>query len=250
MSGRNGGSGSGGFVAFRGRLGILVTLFVALISVRAWGATEPKYGGLLNATLEEGPPSLSIHEEATVAAVWPMMPCYNNLVLFDPLKKQESVNTIIGELADKWVWQDGGKTLAFHLQKGVKWHDGQPFSAKDVKYTFDVIREVPGAPGKLRVNPRKLWYENVATIDTSDAETVMFRLKRPPPSLLLMLASGYSPIYPAHVPPVELRTRCVGTGPFKLKEYRAGEYLELAKNPDYIVKTRPYLDGIRYLIIR
>src|SRR5574337_782518 len=250
MSGRNGGSGSGGFVAFRGRLGILVTLFVALISVRAWGATEPKYGGVLNATQSDLPPSLSIHEEATVAAVWPTMPCYNNLILFDPLKKQESVSTLIGELAEKWEWRDGGKALVFHLRKGVKWHDGQAFSSKDVQYTFDVLREAPGGPAKLRVNPRKLWYENVASIDTPDADTVVFHLKRPQPSLLLMLGSGYSPVYPAHVPPAELRTRCVGTGPFKLQDYRPGEYVDLVKNPDYFIKGRPYLDGIRYLIIK
>jgi peptide/nickel transport system substrate-binding protein len=223
---------------------------VVLTGTVAWPATTPKSGGVLNATLSEPPPSLSIHEEATVAAVWPMMPCYSNLVLFDPLKKQESVNTIIGELAEKWAWQDGGKSLIFHLRKGVKWHDGQPFTSKDVKHTFDVVREAPEAAAKLRVNPRKLWYENVVFIDAPAPDTVIFRLKRPQPSLLLMLASGYSPVYPAHVSPAELRTKCVGTGPFKLKENRPGEYVDLVKNPDYMIRGRPYLDGIRYLIIR
>jgi peptide/nickel transport system substrate-binding protein len=231
-------------------LGLATSLTLAL-SVRGVStAAEPKYGGLLNATLEEAPPSFSIHEEATGAAVWPVMPCYNNLVLFDPLKQQESLNTIIGELAEQWAWQDGGKTLVFHLRKGVKWHDGQPFSSQDVKYTFDVVREAPGAPAKLRVNPRKLWYENVASIETPDTETVVFHLTRSQPSLLLMLASGYSPVYPAHVSPAELRTKCLGTGPFKLKEYRPGEYIDLVKNPHYMIKSRPYLDSIRYLIIK
>ena len=227
----------------------LILVFLLASSV-AYAASEPKYGGVLNAPLEETPPSLSIHEEATVGAVWPMMPCYNNLVLFDPLKTQESVSTVIGELAEKWEWQDEGKALAFTLRKGVKWHDGQPFSAKDVKYTFDVIREAPGAPAKLRVNPRRLWYENVASIEMPGPDTVIFRLKRPQPSLILMLAAGYSPVYPAHVPPAELRTKCMGTGPFKLKEYRPGEYVDLARNPDYFLKGRPYLDGIRYLLIK
>jgi peptide/nickel transport system substrate-binding protein len=227
-----------------------VLVAVVLAGTVAWPATEPKSGGVLIATLSEPPPSLSIHEEATVASVWPMMPCYNNLVLFDPLKKQESVKTIIGELGEKWAWQDGGKALVFHLRKGVKWHDGQAFSSKDVKHTFDVVREAPEAPAKLRVNPRKLWYENVVYIEAPNPDTVIFRLKRPQPSLLLMLASGYSPVYPAHVPPAELRTKCVGTGPFKLKEYRVGEYVDLVKNSDYMIRGRPYLDGIRYVIIR
>ena len=213
-------------------------------------AQAPKSGGILNATLLEAPPSFSIHDETTISAVWPAMPCYNNLVLFDPLKKQESSDTIIPELAEKWALQDGGKSLVFFLRKDVKWHDGRPFTSKDVKHTFDTIREVEGVTAKLRVNPRKLWYENVVTIDTPDPYAVTFRLKRPQPSLLLMLASGYSPIYPAHVPVSELRSKCVGTGPFKLKEYRQGELIEMVKNPDYFVKGRPYLDGIRYTIIK
>ena len=246
------GGGPGRIDLGQGRvwLGLAVALTLALAGQGICAAAEAKYGGRLNATLEEAPPSFSIHEEATAAAVWPVMPCYNNLVLFDPLKKQESAGTIIGELAEKWAWQDGGKALVFHLRSGVKWHDGQPLSSKDVKHTFDLVRDIPGAPAKLRVNPRKLWYENVASIEAPDAETVIFHLKRPQPSLILMLASGYSPVYPAHVPPAELRTKCVGTGPFRLKEYRPGEYIDLVRNPDYFVKGRPYLDAIRYLIIK
>jgi peptide/nickel transport system substrate-binding protein len=78
---------------------------------------------------------------------------------------------------------------------------------------------------------------------------VVFRLKRPQ-ALLLMLASGYSPVYPAHVPASELRTKCVGTGPFKLRDHKPGEYLEFVKNPDYFVKGRPYLDGIKVVFIK
>jgi peptide/nickel transport system substrate-binding protein len=103
---------------------------------------------------------------------------------------------------------------------------------------------------KLRVNPRKLWYENVEAIETPDASTVVFRLKHPQPSLLPMLASGYSPVYPSHIPLAELRTKCVGTGPFKLKEYRPGEVVEMVKNADYFIPGRPYLNGIQYVIIR
>jgi peptide/nickel transport system substrate-binding protein len=65
-----------------------------------------------------------------------------------------------------------------------------------------------------------------------------------------MLASGYSPVYPAHVPAADLRTKCVGTGPFMLKEYRPGEVIEMVRNPSYFIQDRPYLDGIRFVIIR
>ncbi len=118
-----------------------------------------------------------------------------------------------------------------------------------MKYTFDVVREAADAPAKLRLNPRKEWYANVEAIEAPEPHTVVFRLKRPQPSLLLMLASGYSPVYPAHVPLNDLRQRCVGTGPFKLKQYLPGTMVELERNPDYFVPGRPYLDGIRYPII-
>src|SRR6185436_10260698 len=95
----------------------------------------------------------------------------------------------------------------------------------------------------------KDWYASVEAIETPDPHTVIFRLHRPQPSLLLMLASGYSPVYPAHVPLNELRQKCVGTGPFRLKEYARGQFVEMERNPDYFVPNRPYLDGVRYPII-
>jgi len=213
------------------------------------GGQTPKRGGILNTLLIEDPPGLLIHESATVSNVWPMMPCYSNLVLFDPLKSLESVDTVIPELAERWSWQDNYQNLVFFLRRNVKWHDGQPFTSRDVKYTFDVVREAKDAPARLRLSARKDWYANVDAIETPDASTVVFRLRRPQPSLLLMLASGYSPVYPEHVPLNELRQRCVGTGPFRLKEYARGQMIELERNPSYFIPGRPYLDGIRYTII-
>jgi peptide/nickel transport system substrate-binding protein len=213
-------------------------------------AETPKYGGILNVMQrEELPQGFSIHETSTIATVWPASPCFNNLVYFDPMKPAESADTIVGELAEKWSWQDGYRNLVFFLRKGVKWHDGQPFTSRDVKFTFDVVREAPEIPARLRLNPRKDWYANVEAIEAADPYTVVFRLKRPQPSILMMLASGQSPVYPAHVPLAEQRTRCTGTGPFKFKEWRRGEFVEYVKNPDYFVKGRPYLDRLRYVII-
>jgi peptide/nickel transport system substrate-binding protein len=213
-------------------------------------AGPPKYGGVLVVAPLSATPSLSPHEESTVATAQQASPCFNNLVYFDPAKKRESVDTLIPELAEKWSWQDGHRNLVFFLRKDVKWHDGKPFSSGDVKYTFDAVRGAPDAKAKLKVNPRKLWYENIEAIEAPDPYTVVFRLKRPQPSLLLMLASGYSPVYPAHVPLAEFKNRCVGTGPFKLKENKPGELVEYVKNPDYFVKGRPYLDGIKFVVIR
>ena len=215
------------------------------------GSSTPKPGGTLKImTREDTPQGFAVHETATISTVWPSSPCFNNLVYFDPLKPKESADTIIGELAEKWSWQDNYRNLVFFLRRDVKWHDGRPFTAKDVKFTFDMVRDAPGAEGKIRLNPRKDWYANVEAIETPDPYTVVFRLKRPQPSLLIMLASGYSPVYAAHIPPAQYRTTCVGTGPFKLKEWRIGEYIDYVKNPDYFVKGRPYLDGLRFVIVK
>jgi len=236
----------------------VAVLTVAVLAVLAAGlarradaqGAKPKRGGILNTVLIEDPPGLIIHESATVSNVWPMSPCYSNLVFFDPLKGQESVDTIIPELAERWSWQDNYKNLVFFLRRNVKWHDGKPFTSADVKYTFDVAREAPEAPARFRLSARKEWWSSVASIEAPEPYTVVFHLKRPQPSLLLMLASGYSPVLPAHVPLNELRQKCVGTGPFRQKEWLRGQMVELERNPDYFVPDRPHLDGIRYTIIR
>jgi peptide/nickel transport system substrate-binding protein len=236
--------------------GLLVTLTVALAAAPAAAQApapvirEGKPGGVLRPVLREDlPQGFAIHESATNSVTWPAMPCYSNLVVYDQTKRLGRVETIVPELAEKWSWQDNYRNLVFFLRRDVKWHDGQPFTSKDVKFTFDVVREAADAPGKLRINPRKEWYANVEAIEAPDPYTVVFRLKRPQPSLVAMLASGYSPVLPAHVPLAEHRSRCIGTGPFKFKEWKRGQSVELVRNPDYFVKGRPYLDGVRYTVI-
>ena len=231
---------------------VLMTLSLLAAPAAAQSASprEGKPGGVLRfAHREDLPQGFAIHETATNSTTWPAMPCYSNLVIFDQSKPLERPENIVPELAERWSWQDGYRNLVFFLRRDVRWHDGQPFTSKDVKFTFDMVRETPNAAAKLRLNPRKEWYSNVDAIEAPDPYTVVFRLKRPQPSILTMLASGYSPVLPAHVPPAEHRNRCIGTGPFKFKEWKRGESVELVKNPDYFVKGRPYLDAIRYVVI-
>ncbi|MBI4081503.1 MAG: ABC transporter substrate-binding protein [Candidatus Lambdaproteobacteria bacterium] len=214
------------------------------------GAPSPaqKYGGILRVSSDSDPPSLSIHEEATNRVTWTAGPTYNNLVWFDTFEPKESLETIRPDLAERWEWSADGTALAFTLRQEVRWHDGKPFTAKDVKHTFDLVRGV-GAT-RLKLNPRKLWYANVQAIETAGDLQVTFKLKRPQPSLLAMLASGYSPVYPAHVEPALLRITTVGTGPFRFKDYVHDRTIELTRNADYFVRNRPYLDGVKFFIIK
>src|SRR5574341_646775 len=226
-------------------------LLAAIVVLPVFAAPAPaqKYGGVLKAVHRENPPNLSIHENATVSTTWPMTPVYSNLVFYNYDNAVETTDDLVAELAESWAWSDGGKKLTFKLRRGVKWHDGRPFSARDVKHTFDTLREAGGAK-RLRLNPRKLWYENVKDVVANGDYEVSFVLERPQPSLLSMLANGYTPIYPAHIDPGELRTRAVGTGPFKLKTYEPDKLIEVEKNPDFFIKGRPYLDGITYTVIK
>jgi peptide/nickel transport system substrate-binding protein len=219
----------------------------ALLLFGAAPAAAQKYGGVMNAYLPANPPSLSLPDEVTFLTAFVSTPVFNNLVFYDPFKRQESLETIIPELAERWSWSADHKTLTFHLRSGVKWHDGKAFSANDVKETFDIVR---GASTKrMKLNPRKTWYANVAEIVASGDHEVAFKLKRPQPSLLAMLATGLSAVYPAHVPPADWRVKSTGTGPFKLKDFQRDKSITLAKNADYWVPGRPYLDGIVFQII-
>ena len=105
------------------------------------------------------------------------------------------------------------------------------------------------AKEKLRGNPRKDWYHNVDEVTTNGDYEAVFHLKRPQPALLALLASGYSPIYPCHVSPAQMRQHPIGTGPFKFVEFKPNERIKVERNPDYWKQGRPYLDGIEYTIV-
>jgi peptide/nickel transport system substrate-binding protein len=191
---------------------------------------------------------MSIHEETTAFAEKPMMAVFNNLVMFDQHVEQNSLASIVPDLATGWSWSEDDTELTFPLRQGVSWHDGKPFTAKDVQCTWDLL--MGKSTDKMRVNPRKSWYRNLEGVTTSGDYQVTFHLKRPQPAFLALLASGFSPIYPCHVPARDMRTHPIGTGPFKFVEFKPNEVIKVTRNPDYWKKGRPYLDGIEYTIMK
>jgi peptide/nickel transport system substrate-binding protein len=131
-----------------------------LIAISAGGtASAQKRGGVLRMYTPDSPASMSIHEEATVFAQGPMMGVFNNLVMFDQHVKQNSLDVIVPDLATGWSWNEEGTALTFPLRQGVKWHDGKPYTAKDVKCTWDLLIEQSSE--KLRVNPRRTTYKRL-----------------------------------------------------------------------------------------
>jgi peptide/nickel transport system substrate-binding protein len=226
---------------------VLAGAVVASLVCSTGAGLAQKPGGILKMYHRDNPPSGSIHEEATNSTVIPFMPVMNNLVIFDQHKPQNSPDDIVPDLAKSWNWSADGKNLTFKLEENVKWHDGKPFTAKDVVCTFDMLMNK--GENKLRKNPRTSWYNNVDNVTADSDYQATVHLKRPQPSILTLLASGYSPVYSCHVSAAQMRTKPIGTGPFKFVEFKQNEGIKLTKNKDYWKKGRPYLDGLEFTIV-
>lgn len=207
-----------------------------------------KQGGTLRMYHRDNPPSASLLEESTISAAVPFMPVYNNLMVFDNAKPHESLETIVPDLASSWEWDATKTRLTVKLQQGVKWHDGKPFTARDVQCTWRMLIG-KGQTDDFRKNPRKVWFFNLDDVTVNGDFEATFNLKEQQPSFVMLLAGSFAPVYPCHVPQRDMRTRPVGTGPFKMAEFKRNESIRLVRNPDYFKKGKPHLDAIDIKII-
>jgi peptide/nickel transport system substrate-binding protein len=231
-------------------------LVLALVAVGV-GATlvsaqTPRSGGHLNLMLREDlSQGFAVHESSTISTSFPSLPCFNNLVVFDQLKRAETTENLVGELAEKWSWQDNYRNLVFFLRKDVKWHDGKPFTAEDVNFTYKTMMN-PKTPTAYRDD-----FELVKDVQVLDPYTVRVIYSQP---YAKALGSWGTPMLPRHllakyVEEGKLReapqntTSPVGTGPYKFQEWKSGEKVVLVANKDYYVQGRPYLGRIVYRVI-
>jgi peptide/nickel transport system substrate-binding protein len=230
--------------------GLLVSCAASLLLtiVAAEAAWAQKPGGVLKLYSWDSPASVSPLDGPNPIGQRTTAPVFNNLVMFDQHMKQSSLASIVPDLATAWTWHEDGTELTLSLRKGVNWHDGKPFTAKDVKCTWDLLLE--RSSDRLRGNPLKYWYGNLDEVTTNGDDEVTFHLKRPQPAFLMLLADGFSVIYPCHVPAARMRQHPVGTGPFKFVEFKPNEYIKLTRNPNYWKPGLPYLDGIEFTIIK
>src|SRR6202012_5885201 len=194
-------------------------------------AGAQKSGGTLRIYHRDSPASMSIHEEGTVGVIMPMMGVFNNLMLYDQHIEKNSIETIRPELATSWDWDADNTALTVKLRDGVHWHDGKPFTARDVKCTFDLLSNQ--GKEKLRLNYRESWWVNIASTSVNGDLEATIHLKQPQPALLALLAAGETPMYPCHVSPREMRQHPIGTGPFKFAEYQPNQGIKVVRNPDY-----------------
>ncbi len=146
-------------------------------------------------------------------------------------------------LAESWTVAPDGKTVTFKLRRGVKFHDGKPFTSADVQFSIMEVLK--------KVHPRGInTFKEVTAVDTPDAQTAIFRLANPAPYMLAALSGFESPMIPKHVYGTgDIRShdsanKPLGTGPFKFVEWRRGELVRLDRNPEYWRSGQPYLDRI------
>jgi len=223
-----------------------IVLGVALVAGLAGPATAaetPRRGGVLLAIIGADPPSLDPHQESTFANLQLVAPLYSTLLQIDPYEYPK----IVGDVATEWKVSPDGLTYTFKIRPGIRFHDGSPLTAADVKATYDKIVFPPAGVLSIRKNA----YTEIAAVEAPDAATVVFKLKFASASLLNNLASPWNVIYPKrHLDkdPNYFKTNVVGSGPFKFKSYTRGSTFEGERNPDYFVKDRPYLNGYKFYI--
>jgi peptide/nickel transport system substrate-binding protein len=225
------------------RLGLAMGLWGALVMPAT--AQTPKRGGTLTFAITAEAPTFDCHATTTYAAIHAVAPHYSLLVKID----QHDYPKVKGDLAESWTVSPDGLVYTFKLRQGVLFHDGSPFSSKDVKASLDRIRNPPAGI----VSVRKAAFEDVAEISTPDASTVVIRLKAPDPGFLDLLALPFNCIFSADKlaadPQFPVKT-ILGTGPFVATEHVAGSHFAGKRFDKYFEPGKPYLDGYKALLMK
>src|SRR5919108_1518049 len=157
----------------RGCQSVLLALALGVAVLMAPGPLalaqeQPRSGGELIMAVPSEPPSYDGHREETFGLIHPIAPFYSLLLRVDP----QDANKIVGDLAESWTVSDDGLVYTFKIRNGVKFHDGSPLTARDVKASYEKIIFPPAGVASTRQGQ----YEVVAAIEAPDDDTVRFRL--------------------------------------------------------------------------
>jgi peptide/nickel transport system substrate-binding protein len=223
--------------------GALVSLPVSLVwaSRPASAETGARKGGRLVVSLVPEPAGLIgglYHANPSIVV---SQNIFDGLITYDLDLKP------IPLLATSWSQSDDGRTVSLKLREGVKWHDGKPFTSADVKFSVELIKRISPVAGPT--------YATLTGIETPDDLTVVLQFSHPSQALWSILDGAKTQLLPRHLyeggDPLAnaLNIKPIGNGPFVFKEWVRGNYIKLARNPDYWDKSKPHVDELIFRII-
>ena len=209
----------------------------------AKGAETPKRGGTLTYMIPaDAPPSFDGHKESTFATVHGFAPFYSLLVRINPDNPSSTTDIVCDLCTQMPTPADDGRTYAFKIRQGVKWHDGSILTAADIAASFNEIVFPPAGV----LSPRQSNYMMVDKVEATDPQTVVFHLKFATEAFLPAIASPFNWVYQKAIldkDPHWYEKNVMGTGPFKFVTYETGQSVRGERNPDYYDPNLPYLDG-------
>ncbi|HSF30168.1 MAG TPA: ABC transporter substrate-binding protein, partial [Candidatus Tectomicrobia bacterium] len=226
---------------------MIISVIAALMlwSSPSW-SQQPIYGGTLRIALPTDLSFFNAHQGSASGrfTFWVANNIFNSLLGITPPPEWK----IVPELAKSWEVLDHGKTYVFHLEQGVKFHDGTDFDAHAAKWNFDRILD---PEVKSWVQP---YYEEIERVEVVDKYVLRVRMKEPFGGLLTVLGGYFQGIPMAS--PKSFATHGKdwvyhpsGTGPYKLHEWVPGKHIVLEKNPNYFKPGLPYLDTLEFRVM-
>ncbi|HEY4253060.1 MAG TPA: ABC transporter substrate-binding protein [Roseomonas sp.] len=203
-------------------------------------AETPQRGGTLVFAIAAEPPTYDLHQSSTFAVMHRVAPHYSTLLCYEP----HNYPNIVGDVAESWTEAPDKLTYSFKLRPNIAFHDGTILTSEDVRATYDRMRAPP--PGVT--SGRQLAFAQIASIETPDPLTIVFRMKKVDASIMDTFASPWNSIYSA----ARLRQdasfpvrNIMGTGPFRFVEHVAGSHWVGERFDGYFKQGKPYLDGFR-----
>lgn len=216
---------------------------IAVTAASGIAQAEPKRGGTLVMSILGTPRHLNPAVQSGIATGEP-----GTQLFASPLRYDEGWNPA-PYLAESWEVSDDGLSVTLNLVKGATFHDGKPITSEDVAFSIDIVK---------KHHPFKSMFAPVETVKTPDAHTVVIILSQPHPALLLAMSSQLLSIIPKHIygdgqdPKTHPRNseNVVGSGPFKLVEFKRDQHIILERYENFFIEGRPYLDKIVMRIIK
>ena len=229
---------------------VAIVLSVGLLSVGlrsvgmpAFADDTPKRGGILTFMIPaDSPPSYDGHREASFATIHAVAPFYSVLIRANPENPAATTEFVCDVCTEIPGPTEGGRTYAFPIRGDVRFQDGSVMTAYDVAASWNKIVDPPEGV----ISARRGYYSMIDKIEAPDPQTVVFHLKFATAAFLPALADPYAFIYKKEIidrDPHWFEKNIMGSGPFRFKEYQAGQSISGVRNPDYYRAGLPYLDG-------